>query len=68
MTIELLACGFNAHFQLHSGSIGQGREPIDVRVPVTIASAESVRVLFAGWSDTLCAPLLHHTSNLLLGN
>jgi hypothetical protein len=56
MVAELLGCGFNAHCQLSYGDREtREEEPVDIKSPVTIASADSFRVLFAGWSDTLCA-------------
>lgn len=58
MGLKLIAFGFNAHGQLdplHSQSQSEpGYIPKDIYAPVAVATAScSLRVLFAGWSDTL---------------
>ncbi|KAL7271627.1 hypothetical protein RUND412_005603 [Rhizina undulata] len=49
--MDLYAFGFNAHSQLlHSTA---SIPPPDINTPTLIASGASIRVLFAGWSETL---------------
>lgn len=52
MPIELYACGFNAHGQLTGNDLHD--EPQDVDGFQSVLKAKSIRVLFTGWSDTLC--------------
>lgn len=52
MSVELYACGFNAHQQLVDDESEKG--PYDVDQFRCIVAAEDVKLLYAGWADTLC--------------
>lgn len=52
MPVALYACGFNAHGQLTGESIED--HPSDISRPQCLLTADSVRVIYAGWADTLC--------------
>ena len=49
--MDLYACGFNAHRQLGSnGAPSKDR----LRLQRICGGSDTIRVLFAGWADTLC--------------
>ncbi|KAI9768566.1 MAG: hypothetical protein M1840_004763 [Geoglossum simile] len=51
--MDLYACGFNAHRQLGSNG-SNGSPPVDrLRLQRVCGGSGTVRVLFAGWADTL---------------
>ncbi len=52
--MDLYGCGFNAHCQLSLSAVQDGSAD-DLHTFLRLASGESVRVLFAGWTETVCA-------------
>ncbi|KAI9681347.1 MAG: hypothetical protein M1817_002630 [Caeruleum heppii] len=51
MTLELYACGFNAHGQLTGASVDE--PPVDLTRFQHVLTASSIRILYAAWSETL---------------
>jgi hypothetical protein len=50
--VALYGCGYNAHGQL-SGERAENYPP-DLLHPQCLLVAETIRVIYAGWGDTVC--------------
>ncbi|KAI9860804.1 MAG: hypothetical protein M1830_006217, partial [Pleopsidium flavum] len=68
-SVELYACGFNAHNQLSFNTAAPEATPKDIHTLQKILGGTSIRLLFAGWSTTVVdvdGTLRSHSGSLKL--